>query len=411
MTHELDPAVPGQEYRARMPAPVEGSDFRWSLSGGAKLPDWLHLEETGELHGMPQASKPIIVKAIATDSKDTAHQVEARILVNLGLETKINLGVTRAQRRYKAEMPQADQNRKLKWRALKGEMPPGLTVSADGIGGHPESPGTYEIPLEAIDADLHIAHTTAELTVTTESSAPSYLVFVPMAAGTAFIIWWFFAEQYHGLLYAGLLLLAAAFVIYLMTTDPILVVKPLFGRLGRWLGDGTHWLTAIAMLMPVLGYVWITIFAYTTKGQHSQFLGVMYTVALASLMVGVAVGFLFGIPKLVSTGELRQTKEETNSYIPSSNLAEISDWLTKLLLGAGLVSLSKLGEPAGRLVDHVAAGFGTATSPTSAPADSLKVMSGAILVAFALIGFIDGYAVTTLWYQRKLSGVEFQERR
>jgi hypothetical protein len=38
----------------------------------------------------------------------------------------------------------------------------------------------------------------------------------------------------------------------------------------------------------------------------------------------------------------------------------VSDWLTKLLLGAGLVQLTRLGAPISQLIDSVAAGLAPA---------------------------------------------------
>jgi len=37
------------------------------------------------------------------------------------------------------------------------------------------------------------------------------------------------------------------------------------------------------------------------------------------------------------------------------------------------------------------------------PLESAKVMAGSILFGYAFMGFLDGYVVTTIWYQRKLT--------
>jgi hypothetical protein len=212
------------------------------------------------------------------------------------------------------------------------------------------------------------------------------------------ITYFFVSHQHRAFLYSGVILGVLGILAYIVS--PI-SLKDRF----KWLKNGNNWLTAIAILMPVLGYVWMTIFAYTTKGQHQQFLGAMYMVGLASLIGGAAVGFLFGVPKSVSSGDARQAsaKASNQNYLPSSNLAEISDWLTKLLLGAGLVSITKLGDPLSKLVDDVAAGFKVAAASPSMTPESMKVMAGAIMIAFVLIGFLDGYVVTTLWYQKQLN--------
>ncbi|MGA8725999.1 MAG: hypothetical protein WB565_13250 [Acidimicrobiales bacterium] len=39
------------------------------------------------------------------------------------------------------------------------------------------------------------------------------------------------------------------------------------------------------------------------------------------------------------------------------------------------------------------------------PAESAKVMAGAILFRFTAIGFLDGYVVTAAWYQKKIANL------
>ena len=94
------------------------------------------------------------------------------------------------------------------------------------------------------------------------------------------------------------------------------------------------------------------------------------------------------------------SQDRPSSITPSSNLAEISDWLTKLLLGAGLVELTRLGRPLGTLIDDVATGLGSATS-------SGKVVAATILLTYVTLGFIDVYIVTTLWYGKHLQDLGY----
>ena len=89
-------------------------------------------------------------------------------------------------------------------------------------------------------------------------------------------------------------------------------------------------------------------------------------------------------------------------FSPSTNLAEISDWLTKLLLGAGLVSLSHLGGPIGKLINDVAGGLHGSTSD-AATIQAANVAAGTIMVAFTVLGLLGGYIVTSTWYQKKIT--------
>lgn len=190
-----------------------------------------------------------------------------------------------------------------------------------------------------------------------------------------------------------------------------LVVSPaepssLRSRLWESVGHTSFWLAFLAVSAPLVGTVWIVVYSFSTPGAHWTYLGVGMLTSLAAFAVGCFVGFLFGIPRVVSSGQLRQAQSSsaagmTAQAAPSTNLAEVSDWLTKLVLGAGLVQLTHLGGPIGDLIDHVAAGLHAAGA--AAPVDeAATVMAGVILFGYSVIGMLDGYIVTTIWYQKKL---------
>ena len=92
---------------------------------------------------------------------------------------------------------------------------------------------------------------------------------------------------------------------------------------------------------------------------------------------------------------------QVSQLTPSTNLAEISDWLTKLLLGAGLVELTRLGHPLSSLIDAVARGL-QGVPAGGAVSGTPVVVAASILVMYVVLGFLDGYIVTTLWYGKYL---------
>jgi hypothetical protein len=57
-----------------------------------------------------------------------------------------------------------------------------------------------------------------------------------------------------------------------------------------------------------------------------------------SFLGGGLVGFLFGIPRSASSGQATPTGE----YQANSNLVEVSDWLTKIIVGVGLVQIGRV---------------------------------------------------------------------
>jgi len=166
----------------------------------------------------------------------------------------------------------------------------------------------------------------------------------------------------------------------------------------------TTWLGLLTLAMLLGGTAWIWIYAFSTPGFHWSYIGVGMLTAMAALLTGFLAGFLVGVPKVVSSGQVHVSG---SVFSPSTNLAEISDWLTKLLLGAGLVSLSHLGGPIGKLINDVAGGLHGPTSDPSA-IQAAKVIAGSVMIGFTVLGILGGYIVTSTWYQKKLSELGWQ---
>jgi hypothetical protein len=184
-------------------------------------------------------------------------------------------------------------------------------------------------------------------------------------------------------------------------------------------------LALVSGALFLAGFAFIGFYVAWTSGPHLPYMAVGWLTACAAFVTGCLVGLVVGIPRFVSSGALRHDLEaasragkgvapadQTNgdkasSFTPSSNLAEISDWLTKLLLGAGLVELTRLGRPLASLVDTVARGLEN-ISPAATPSGPSVVAAGAILATYVVLGFLDGYVVTTLWYGRHLQQLGYQ---
>jgi hypothetical protein len=138
--------------------------------------------------------------------------------------------------------------------------------------------------------------------------------------------------------------------------------------------------------------------------------------AVASLCVGSATGFLFAIPRsgalpadLRLPGAMDEAREapqlaardRRSSARPNTNLEEISDWITKIIVGLTLVNLEKVS----RLLSDV--GVAAATSFTSRPDGAAASFATAMLCAFAVLGFLSGYLYTRLVLQGALVRSDF----
>jgi hypothetical protein len=165
---------------------------------------------------------------------------------------------------------------------------------------------------------------------------------------------------------------------------------------GIRIGSMTTWLGLLALVLPVLGYATIAAYEVTSPGARWGHLAAGTLVSLAAFLSGCLVGFMLATPRVVSSGQLKAAGVSLGS-----NLAEISDWLTKLLLGAGLVQLTHLGGPISSLIGHTAIVLQN-PGPGGAPTAGAKVMAGLIILGYVVFGLLEGYLVTSVWYPRKL---------
>ncbi|RGD60812.1 hypothetical protein DR950_26285 [Kitasatospora xanthocidica] len=145
-------------------------------------------------------------------------------------------------------------------------------------------------------------------------------------------------------------------------------------RTARWCATG---------LLAGTGLLGLLLFALGRE--HAwQALGGGLVVVGASVVLGGGLGFLFGVPRVRGGG----TGEPQGSYAPNTNLEQVSDWLTKVLLGVGLTQLGSLGE---RLHD-----LGTALAPALGGGPEAVPFAAALVLYFLVFGFLAGWLVTRL---------------
>lgn len=176
-----------------------------------------------------------------------------------------------------------------------------------------------------------------------------------------------------------------------------------------WLSFGT-----------LLGIVFVVLFAI----QDNLNAGMLLLWAFAFLVIGGLLGFIFSVPKIITdtpppppaipppgpsgpapdpvghganaptTGNLKLTPIGKAKAQENTNLTQISDWLTKILIGAGLVQLREVPG----FVHHIAIvmGSGISTSNGGTTGNAGTIMSAAIILYFITWGFICGYLVMKL---------------
>jgi hypothetical protein len=107
--------------------------------------------------------------------------------------------------------------------------------------------------------------------------------------------------------------------------------------------------------------------------------------------VGSGLGFLFGLPRsrfiedANAAPSATGTKASGPSFLANSNLIKVSDWLTTIVIGLGLVNLAKIGPALSTLQGNLVAPLGGGAN------------AGVIGVSIILVGLLAGMLLTFLW--------------
>jgi len=158
------------------------------------------------------------------------------------------------------------------------------------------------------------------------------------------------------------------------------------------------WVNAILIAMGA-GILGIAIYAWAERSW--MVFGCSLLIALAAALGGAMAGFIFGIPKSVTTA---QTSNEmgtaaatiTTQYQGNSNLEQISDWLTKILVGAGLVQLGSIRDEFNAL--------GSRLADSGCMGTAGWVAGPAVIVAYVVTGFLLAYLWARIYMAKALMG-------
>jgi hypothetical protein len=150
---------------------------------------------------------------------------------------------------------------------------------------------------------------------------------------------------------------------------------------------------AIEKLLWCVGIGLLAMITIATRTEHwvegivARAIGYGILIAGFSFISGVLLGYLFG---LHPTDNSPKSADQASSPPPKTNLVEIADWLTKIILGAGLVQLTRLPGPIWKFANTIA--LGVVEDPrveTPNPAIALAIMG-----FFSTCGLLYGYLWT-----------------
>ena len=149
-----------------------------------------------------------------------------------------------------------------------------------------------------------------------------------------------------------------------------------------------------------------------------------------SALVGGVLGLLFGIPKSrsepattrLSASAISESKSATaesagnelpTDYAVNTNLEQISDWLTKIIVGVSLTQLPAIRDQFHRIANYFGNGFAGVAQNTCVPNAcdfAAPVIAATILVYGLAAGFLAGYLITRMFLPGAFGRVERELR-
>jgi hypothetical protein len=153
-----------------------------------------------------------------------------------------------------------------------------------------------------------------------------------------------------------------------------------------WLG------TAIAVAVVVIVSMAFAASVGDSTGEFWQIAGAAGALGAASAVIGGLLGFLFGIPHALQRGPGQ--RRDGVRFESNTNLEQISDWITKILVGISLVQIGNAGPTLGRLATAIGPMLG---------GDPASPGFGLALCLFALLAwFLLTYMWTSVLYRQVL---------
>lgn len=141
----------------------------------------------------------------------------------------------------------------------------------------------------------------------------------------------------------------------------------------------TRWLGLFPCGVATLGFSVIC-------GCDCKLFFLLVLLSSATYISGFFLGFLFGLPK-------RNSEKET-PYNLSNNLIDISDWLTKIIIGLGLVEIKSLSSYLNSVGEYI--------KESSGGEESVKVFAICCIIYYVVFGIYFGYNYTRLYLSSQL---------
>lgn len=153
--------------------------------------------------------------------------------------------------------------------------------------------------------------------------------------------------------------------------------------------------TSLALvIIIILGLASIVAYSFQADGLMKKLpiISNGFMFAGACFLMGGFIGFLFGIPRTLQHDHQEQNNSDpvkqpsdkpSIKYQANTNLEQISDWLTKILVGVGLTQMTSIYQKILKLTAYMEKGLGSFPSSQS--------FALSIFMFFIVCGFLCGY--------------------
>jgi hypothetical protein len=148
----------------------------------------------------------------------------------------------------------------------------------------------------------------------------------------------------------------------------------------------------VAVNAGLLGTI---IYTFGGKGGSWATLSASVMIAAAALVSGGLIGILFGVPRSIAAGPQPAGNPPAGQAAPvgasigaNTNLEQISDWLTKIIVGVTLTQFGTIKRDAGQLFHSLAPAVGGGSGASG--------FAGSIVIYFVVVGFLIGWLYARL---------------
>lgn len=160
----------------------------------------------------------------------------------------------------------------------------------------------------------------------------------------------------------------------------------------------TNWLMTLLSLL-IIGILFLILLGLVNeKIGIAEGIAAAFLISGASMSTGGFLGFLFGIPRAKQIGVAPVGSEDSGvrEYLENTNLEQISDWLTKIIVGVTLVQFGPIKD----LIVSMGQSFGP--SLIDAPAGTQTSLGVSVILYYLILGFLFAYLWTRIYMEHVL---------